>query len=249
MTNKQTLCIFLMILLICCLSCEFGNSNIANADTSFSKPSIPEFTAAIVDHSDDYYTYKRLEITITNQPSPNQLQYSIRRSYDGQNWKTLYLWEDCPNQSDSQYTHIAFDPQGYSFGDGNIHIDAWLGSKIYFQVEAFVGGNVYVPPKDGNPIGSGWFYKPITESGWSDTQTITIDGNIGTEPTTRLEPTQSPAIASNQPSTQRTEVPEKSLTIVATVTAVIAVALIVIIAVMRRTISGLELRIENLERK
>ena len=96
------------------------------------KPSVPEFTIGIADHSYDipptygidqftgqnitiqqgaHYQWKTINFTITNQPAPQDygLYYNIR--YKGQytnNWTQLYYAETYISQQSGQYTIIPF---------------------------------------------------------------------------------------------------------------------------------------------
>ena len=171
----------------------------ASTDVSrLPKPSIPEFTVELVDHSYDvpttystdpytgdtithggYHVENRtIDIRIKNQPFASYrndndslvtLYYNIRvKGYFEQEWRELYSSPNYLYRSDSEYT-----VRSYVLGkDGK-----WFfpdDGKVDFQVEALIGYNT--------KIFEGWTvwgesYNLIftgESSGWSNTQTITI---------------------------------------------------------------------------
>jgi hypothetical protein len=169
------------------------------AQSSTTKPSVPEFTVSLVDHSYDVPTTysidpytgenvthpghhvenKSIEVRIKNQPfTPYWIQenennwtinffYNIRvKGHFAQNWSYLYGGSDpyLPQDYGSEYTVVSLPP------------DFPSDAKVDFQVEALIGyehGVITIPP---------WQEWVITgeESGWSDTQTIAIDGSAPT---------------------------------------------------------------------
>jgi hypothetical protein len=189
---------------------------VARAQT---KPSVPEFTVTFIDKSYDapastsidpytgktvtnpsYHVENRtIELTIKNQPhdSSDKLYYNIRaKGHFAQNWTALYGYENSPRMSNSDYTILVFSSSGEGLFRGfyGAEVYAPSGGEVDFQVEAFVGGYEYVEPQGGNPIGSGWHFKSIAESGWSNSQTITVDASVptATPNTSTSSPSQTP---------------------------------------------------------
>ena len=141
------------------------------AETSITKPSVPEFTVKLVNHSSDTPTtysidpytgknvthpgspseWKTLEVTIKNHPfvpyndssvTPS-FYYNIRvKGHFGEDWTELYRPSDgYPTQSDSENTVIPLG-NGYSLDSGTIAIDFPPGAQVDFQVEALIGYSI-----------------------------------------------------------------------------------------------------------
>jgi hypothetical protein len=202
-------------LLIVALAASALISSESVSAQSISKPSVPEFTVQFIDssydipttHSYDPYTgqeitnpgyhvdKKSIEVKIKNQPfTPNtvngqniNLYYNIRVKghFDG-NWTELYrATYSFPRQStNADYTIFSYTWAG----DGETELGTRMitlrdGAQADFQVEAMVG---YVA--DAGPFSdrSPREYFEGEVSGWSNTQTITINENA----ITSIQPTQ-----------------------------------------------------------
>jgi len=201
--KRTTLALCLLIVLLATLM-PLVQSNIvlANAESSISKPSVPEFTLKYVDNSYDVpatysvdpYTGKNIthaghrvenksiEITVKNQPFTMykldngqyaNLFYNVSyRGHYGGGWEYSSYDRNADwfiTQSDSEYTVISFYPVPTE-GVMDFRVQAQIGYTTYY----------YMPFKVYEFHGE--------TSGWSTTQTITIDGNA---PTTT--PTASPS--------------------------------------------------------
>lgn len=185
---------------------------------SIPKPSVPEFTLKFVDHSYDVpptygidqYTGKTvitqsgyhqentsIEVTIKNQPFTAytdasghfiSLYYNFTfKGHYGDKWSTYrdpHYWAYF-NASHSDYTVTSFPLESSEFSGVS------AGGQVDFRVEALIGyqTTTMVP----TPWGPGYTYEFTGEtSGWSNTQTITIDTNA---------PTTTPATSPSQSST------------------------------------------------
>ena len=141
------LCLFLVI-----VASIIPLTQLANSETSTTKPSVPEFTVKLVDSSYDVPTTssmdpytgenvthagyrvesRSIEVTIKNQPFVPyssggwniEFYYNIRiRGHFSEDWIELYRASDgYPTQSDSQNTIIS-----YVLGENN---DTILGTKM-----------------------------------------------------------------------------------------------------------------------
>jgi hypothetical protein len=117
------------------------------------------------------------------------LCYNIRmKEHSEQNWTNLYLIEDVPTHSNSDYTILSYplsdeNTNSYILGD-----KIWLlpfGSQVDFQVEAMIGyvHRVYNPNATSQLEMYPYVFTGET-SGWSSIQTLTIGENLtlSTEP-------------------------------------------------------------------
>ena len=216
---------------------------------SIPKPSVPEFTVRLIDHSYDvpithsidpysgqditnpahHVQNYTIEMSINNQPyeSYNSLYYNIRiKGHFAGDWNSpLYPSDGSPVKSNSTYTVLNFvQGTGYYFYGPNHGIIYVPSGQLDFQAKAFVGGSVFVEPSDGNPIGSGWHFKVMEESNWSNTQTISNpDGavSISTSPNPTPTSTQNPTLTPTVP-----EFPSWALLLLLT-TMVVAAGLLV----------------------
>jgi hypothetical protein len=186
---------------------------------SVSKPSVPQFTVKLVDssywippstsvdpytgqtvpHPASYIDNRTLEFTIKNQPFTSYndansgfnitLFYNIRmRGHFGGNWTELFYVDGYhPVQSTSDYTVVSVP-----LGTHSDTLLQWLSpnssSQLDFQVEAMIG---YF----SRTVGFASWYFAGEESGWSNTQTITIDAAPSGLPS------QNPSLTSNQSGT------------------------------------------------
>jgi hypothetical protein len=186
MLLMKKFCLFLSMLLISIIFLSFFGAVYAQ-----SKPSIPEFTVKLVDNSyntpptqttnpytgpttipGNHIEKIEVEITIKNQNYPSNIMYNVRTKghYEKEWTKEVYGSPfDYPEQSKGQYTVITL-PAGH-------YID---GSQVDIQVEAMSGTISW--EFDGASLqfrgdGNRYFFDGVT-SGWSKTQTLTINKNI-----------------------------------------------------------------------
>jgi hypothetical protein len=192
----------LLLILILTLS---SSIMIETSFASITKPSIPQFTVEVVDSSYDVPTSysidpytgatvtnpakhvdnRTLEFTVRNQPfTPYYdasssfnitLYYNVRmKGHYAENWTNLYSVEDNhPSQSNSEYT-VIFLPLGVN-SDTALQ---WLpssSSQVDFQVEAMIGYFSRTVIGQTAP----WSFTG-EESGWSNTQTLTIGTRAST---------------------------------------------------------------------
>jgi hypothetical protein len=154
------------------------------ARASVTRPSIPEFTVKLVEN-------RNIDVTIKNQPFVPyynassgwniSFYYNVRiKGGVIQNWTELYLVEDVPTQSDSEYTVLSYALAGentYILGDKIIEFPTV--TQVDFQVEAMIG---YVHrvfnPNATNQLEMYPYVFTGETSGWGNIQTLTI----GTEP-------------------------------------------------------------------
>ncbi len=177
-----------------------------------TNPSVPQFTLQYVDHSYDIpptygidpYTGKTIvtnygshvdnrtiDVTIINQPftpyldSQNntvQLYYNIRCKGHFVDWNISDPSSHSMNglqASTSTYTVVSFDIAYWNIAPGG---------QIDFQVEAVTGYTYYNSGYCGEA-----YQTTVGDSGWSNTETITIDNSTVTTGTTT--PTQTPTPA------------------------------------------------------
>jgi hypothetical protein len=184
---------------------------------SIPTPSVPEFSLRFVDASydvpttytiDDYtgqnithpgyhVENRTIEVRIKNQPFTSYesngqiincyLNVRIKGSY-AENWTTIYgPGLGYLTQSKSDYTQVSYslDEYEYPFWD-NLN----EGGTVDFQVEALIG-SVH---RDASIPWAPWVFEGEV-SGWSNTQTITIESQTPTppEPTTPTSPTPLPS--------------------------------------------------------
>jgi hypothetical protein len=110
------------------------------------------------------------------------------KGHYAQNWTNLYAIEDVPVASGSQYTlllysvrHYSNAPDAYVLGDIETQFPA--GAQVDFQVEAMIGYCHRILQGDVAP----WYFTG-EESGWSNTQTITIPASVSPSPTSTPVP-------------------------------------------------------------
>jgi hypothetical protein len=168
-------------------------------------------TGKIVAQIGYHAEYSAVEVSIKNQPySPyydansgltTVFCYNIRVEDHSQtnNWTVLYNpYTYYPTMSNSDYTNILIPVEGSQIAlpvtpRNNVFIPT--GACTDIQVEALIGvvtGHLVLPTNGGFPSVSYVFNG--TESGWSDTQMITLPAN------TPLSPTSPPPVNSD-PST------------------------------------------------
>ena len=151
------------------------------------KPSVPQFT---VDLSDNSY----VAVSIKNQPyypyvDPNtgytmQFFYNIRikNHFEPNNWTELFSPEYYPTMSDSEYTNFSIPIEGSMPlpVTPQIHYSIPLGNQTDIQVQALIGvvnRKLVLPDSQRGGFPSAPYVFNGTESGWSNTQTITISAN------------------------------------------------------------------------
>lgn len=170
---------------------------------SIPKPSVPEFNLElIVSPPESHFVNQTIELTITNQPLTHyyetssgwnttfyyNVQIKTNQHNWSANWSTLYTIDELPRPSKNNYTVLSYpsgQPQAenlYSLGDRLLDLPP--GSQIEFQVDAMIG---YIH-RDVRPLAPYLFTGE--ESGWSNTQTITIpETSTSTSPSPNPTPT------------------------------------------------------------
>jgi len=165
-----------------------------------SKPSVPEFTVKLVDKSYDvlptqstdpyrgtvihpgYHVKKEvIEITIKNQKTSTKILYNIRtKGHFDQEWTERFSHSTYPEQTNSQYTVITFIRDSGLPADDKYswYFDIPDSGQVDFQVEAMSGTFSWeddaISAGLGQGFGGKWVFDGVT-SGWSKTQTITIN--------------------------------------------------------------------------
>ena len=156
----------------------------------YPKPLVPEFTVKITS-SPTEANRTTIELAIRNQPFDEDnaynfsLVYNVRIRTDGENWTDLYNAEDgYPTQSNSDYTVLSYVPGEsayYPSSDYPLSPSVKVGvlpteGQVDFQVEAMIGYRDRGVYSDGIMP---YVFKG-EKSGWSNTQTITIDESTAT---------------------------------------------------------------------
>lgn len=247
---------------------------VVHAESSIIKPSVPDFTLKLVDHSYDVppiyskdpYTGKNvmtsagyhvenksIEVTIKNQPFTNykdangnviMLFYNVRwKGHFEDYWHTLSI--DLRSHINSTalplvassslmadnvlvFPNAPFTVMSYALGEnpqytpsiGNVS----AGGQIDFQVQAFIGYHTTLQgaPSQFSPRIPEYQVFTGESSGWSDTQTLTIDSNSASSDS------QNPTASSDQSGLNWTEIA------LFTALGVIVVLVIVVVALVRR---------------
>lgn len=211
-------------------------------DSSYDVPtthSIDPYTGQDITHPGHHVENKSIEVRINNQPfTPYWIQenennwtinffYNIRvKGHFADNWAPLYGGSNgyLVQDYDSEYTVVPLSP------------DYPSGAKVDFQVEALIGYEhgvyTYTP----------WSAWVITgeESGWSNTQTLTITDSASTStPNTSPSPSTTPQDTTTPPDISGSE----TLTVLGldwvqlamlTLLAIIAVLLVVVVVYLRK---------------
>ncbi len=186
-------CLFIVLLALL-LSLLQSGLMLASAESSIPKPSVPEFTVKLVDHShvvpptatiDPYtgqqttnlgYTVenKTIDITIKNQPfSPpdnlTNIYYGVRvKGHFEEGWRELYYITNSTNGN-----HLLMQSTSENTVIA-IPQDYPQDGKVDFQIEAVVA--------TAHPLfsyKSNFGYWTWETSGWSSTQTVTIGTDSG----------------------------------------------------------------------
>jgi hypothetical protein len=224
-------------------------------DSSYDVPttySIDPYTEANVTHPSYHVDNRTIEVTIKNQPFVSyyhansfniSLYYNVRmKGHYAQNWTDLYFLEDeHPIQSNSDYTVISYSLGGAYSLIGELP----AGAQVDFQVEAMEGyfSRIYNPNATDPLEMFPWGFTG-EESGWSNTQTVTISTS-GASPSPSSSPASTPTSSpssmpsqnptATQPGAQTTTLLGLDWTTIALIVLSIVVALlIVVIAFMRR---------------
>jgi hypothetical protein len=186
-------------------------------DNSYDVPttySTDPYTGQTITHPATHVDNRSIEVTIKNQPftaiSVNEgssswlvdFYYNVRvKGHYADDWIALYPPADIPlKPSNSDYTTVSFlITQGYSLEAYNAITDSYdarlnglpANAQIDFQVEAMIG---YV---SRTTEFASWHFSG-EESGWSNTQTITIPESQTPTPSPAATPTSSPQPASTE---------------------------------------------------
>jgi hypothetical protein len=189
---------------------------------SIYKPSVPEFTVRFVNssyevptrYSTDQFTGEvitrpgytvdnsSLEIVIKNQQQFSSYEsngqiinfyYNVRtKGHYGQNWTNAYFLSDgLPTQSASDYTILSFPRYSDGFGTCGAGFVAPYG-QVDIQVEALIG-SIH---RDASIFWAPYVFDG-QESGWSNTQTITLDE--AAPPSAPSQPTATPQSPTSTP--------------------------------------------------
>jgi hypothetical protein len=229
-------------------------------DASYYTPttySIDPYTGKNVTHPSYYVANKTIIVSIKNQPFVStydssggwntSLLYNIRiKGHFTENWTNLYLVDDLPAKSNSDYTVFSYVSEQpncentYILGD--IMTDFPAGAQVDFQVEAMNG---YVHrvfnPNATNQLEMYPYEFTGEESGWSNTQTITINTNDATTLFTSpspSSPTPTPTSSESPSPSENTSLFSLSLEqIVIIILSATVVVLLVVVAVLLRRIS------------
>ncbi|MBT0159744.1 hypothetical protein G4O51_07145 [Candidatus Bathyarchaeota archaeon A05DMB-2] len=242
---------------------------IVYAESSITKPFVPEFTVKLVDYSYDVpatqsvdpYTgetvtipahrveNRSIEVRIKNQPfTPYydagsgfniSLYLNVRvKGHYAENWINLYSPAVVPlKPSNSDYTVLYFPltlsptrpEQGYSLESYDTTTDSYSprltglpsNAQLDFQVKAMIG---YV----SRTVEFASWHFTGEESDWSNAQTITIDSNPSSVPSSASPDSQNPTASSDQSGLNWTEIA------LFTALGVIVALAIVVIALIRR---------------
>jgi hypothetical protein len=225
---------------------------------------------------------KNIEVTIKNQPfTPFKdangheisLMYNIRwKGHFEDSWNyyagkqtSMEFLHNYFSASDSQYSTWVATLSFSEYEEKVGKYEAFIappsdGGEIDFQVEALIG---YSTETDRSCV---MLFGPISHfnftgesSGWSNTQTLTIESSVTPTDAPTMTPMPTSSATNLPPPDDATAVPnqdiqatlpENSLLIVVSVTAVVVVALLVVVIVfMRRKMSVLEHKIEKVEHK
>jgi hypothetical protein len=189
-------------------------------DSSYDIPptsSVDPYTGQTVTQAGRHVESRTIEISIKNQPftpflveeaTANwtvDLQYVIRwKGHFGQDWYEIYYDDPMDGFTgfsanlESEYTVISFEGE-YSSSEGlkliyqGMYTTFPPGAQVDFQVRARIGYVSRYPV----PFTSGWIFTG-EESGWSNTQTITIGEGQTPTPSPAATPTSSPQPTSTE---------------------------------------------------
>jgi hypothetical protein len=159
----------------------------ANAQTSITKPSIPEFTAKLILSPPENQSANRtIELSIKNQPDVSF--YNVRISVNNGDWVLLYPNNNSvPTQSEDEYTILSY-PSGYLVVESQYNLgyreqNLSVGDRIAFQVQAMSGSIHRVfNPNFTEQIDMYQYTFTGELSDWSDTQTLAVDNPASSSP-------------------------------------------------------------------
>ena len=189
---------------------------------SITKPSVPEFTLKLVDHSYDvpttysidpytgqnitrpgyYVENKTIDVTIKNQPFTST-------NIDGNNTKLFYAirwkghfenWSDTYHLSGVDYGYY-LDNYGVPASNSDYTVKTYTigtfggfvkGGEIDFQVKAQVGYSFLYFGEHAHIMPIGTDFQSVAESDWSNTQTFTIGESQTPMPSPATTPTPTP---------------------------------------------------------
>lgn len=158
-------------------------------DTSYDVPttySTDPYTGKQVTHEGYHVSRRTIEVRIKNQPftpftdsDGREIKFYYNVRYKGHftedwgEWGEVYNPGQMPTQSNSEYTVISYNSEGtYSFNLAPVSrmLEVSPNGQVDFQVKALVGYRYEAVTVPGF---HGWFFEG-EESGWSNTQTLTI---------------------------------------------------------------------------
>lgn len=156
------------------------------------------------------------------------LQYNIRwKGHFEQDWHEIYSPTNGFAGGDIESEYLAVSYEGEYSSEGlKLYYQGLIatfppGGQVDFQVKAMIG---YI---HRDPLALGWIFTG-EESDWSNTQTITIDSNPSSVPSSASSDSQNPTASSDQSGLNWTEIA------LFTVFGAIVVLLIVAITLIRR---------------
>ena len=185
--SKGLVVVLILTMTISCLTIMV----VKPARAQIPTPTVPQFTVSVVGNSS-------VTVSIKNQPFTPYfdanlgdtvlLFYNVRveNHSEPDDWCTLYdPNSDYPTMSNSDYTNISIGVGSPYSGFPETGIFIPLGTKTDIQVEALIGvvhrqTEYYANGNEGLPS---WVFNG-TESGWSNTQTITM--SEATSPTSSV---------------------------------------------------------------
>ncbi len=233
---------------------------------SIPKPSVPEFTVKFVDASynvapsssinpytgqnvtnEGYHVENRtIELIIKNQPFASYISngqnisfyLNVReKGHYEENWTTIYNVDNYyTSESNTNYTTLTYslDPNVPPWLNSNIP----SGGQVDFQVEALIG-SIH---RDFSQLMAPLFFDG-QESGWSNTQTITIKDNSTTvnpgasaTPNPSVLPSQNPTATLSQPGAGSSVLFgwNSAEVVIAVLLGVVAVLLVFVVVYLRR---------------
>ena len=170
------------------------------------KYAIDPYTGKNVTVQEGYHAEnKSIVVTIKNQLAPSTLYYNVRsKGHFGDTWTEhytygLYSTVSLPSQSDSEYT-VLLIPAVYPFTNGS-RVDFQVEAQLWHNVEVFISDHPTFPAPY-NEIGHyEQRFMMDTTSGWSSTQTITIEwSDTPSSPSPKPTPDQTSEPAQNESS-------------------------------------------------
>ncbi|MCW4029093.1 MAG: hypothetical protein NWE92_05540 [Candidatus Bathyarchaeota archaeon] len=202
----------------------------------------------------EYFPLRGLNFT-----DENNLNIILPETANAQ-WLNYYAMGRQPSTSEDTTLTIYFGD--YRMWEDHILLfphnsGRWMAFRVqavfgYYTVTSAVPG--FKPTFSFTGVSSGWTDGRMVYAGnlppgpgWYPPTQVETAPSSSASPKPTTQPTQNPPATPNQQATQPKGSPENGTIMVTTVTTVVVIALVVIIAIMRRRISLLERRIENLE--